>query len=128
MDRNSADLYLSVITVAEVEAGIAKSRGQGARRKADRLAEWLTTLLHLYGPRIVPIDLDVARPIGSLIDLTLGQGRKPDLADIAIAATARCHGWSVLTRNLRHFSPLGVPAFDRFAALPSGSQARMLDP
>ena len=124
MDRNSADLYLSVITVAEVEAGIVKCRRQGAHRKAERLAAWLTTLLHLYGPRVVPVDLQVARHIGHLIDLTREQGRKPDLADLAIAATARCHGWSVLTRNLRHFSPLGVPALDPFAGLPADPPER----
>jgi hypothetical protein len=40
-------LYLSVITVAEVEDGIAKSRRLGAHRKAERVSEWLETLLHL---------------------------------------------------------------------------------
>jgi hypothetical protein len=48
MHRNSGRLYLSVITVAEVEDGIAKSRRLGAHRKAERLSEWLETLLHLY--------------------------------------------------------------------------------
>ncbi len=127
IDRNSAGLYLSFITIAEIEAGIAKSRRQGAHRKADRLAEWLTTLLHLYGKRIMPIDLDVARHIARLTDLTLEQGREPDLADLAIAATALCHGWTVLTRNLRHFSPLGVPALDPFAALPADPPRQTLD-
>jgi hypothetical protein len=37
---------------------------------------------------------------------------------LAIAATAQLRGWTVLTRNLRHFSPLEVPALDPFAALP----------
>ncbi len=46
MERNSKRLYLSVITVAEVEDGIAKARRESAHRKADRLAEWLETLLH----------------------------------------------------------------------------------
>ncbi len=127
MDRTSASLYLSVITIAEIEAGIAKCRRQGAHRKADRLVEWLTILLHLYGTRIVPIDLDVARHIARLIDLTREQGREPDLADLAIAATALCHGWTVLTRNLRHFSPLGVPALDPFAALPADPPRQTLD-
>lgn len=119
MDRHSADLYLSVITVAEIEAGITKSRRQGAHRKAERLAEWLAALLHLYGARIVSVDLAVAQHLGCLIDRTREQGRKPDLADLAIAATALCHGWMVLTRNLRHFTPLGVPAHDPFLSVPA---------
>jgi predicted nucleic acid-binding protein len=118
MDRNSAGLYLSVITVAEVEDGIAKSRRQGAHRRAERLAEWLETLLHLYGARVLPIDLETARRIGALADRARDQGQASGLADLAIAATAQRRGWTVLTRNLRHFSPLGVPTLDPFATLP----------
>lgn len=122
MDRNSAGLYLSVITVAEVEDGIAKSRRQGAHRKAKRLSEWLETLLHLYGARVLPICLETARRIGVLADRARGQGHEPGLANLAIAATAQLRGWTVLTRNLRHFfAPLGVPALDPFAALPADS-------
>jgi hypothetical protein len=40
------------------------------------------------------------------------------LADLFIAATARRHGLTILTRNLKHFTPLGMPVLDPFAALP----------
>jgi predicted nucleic acid-binding protein len=119
MDRNSANLHLSVVTIAEIEDGIAKSRREGASRKAERLSEWLETLLHLYGAQVLPIDLVIARHIGRLADSARGQGHAPGLADLAIAATAQHHGWMVLTRNVRHFRPLGVPAHDPFEALPS---------
>lgn len=121
MDRNSAGLHLSVVTVAEVEDGIAKSRRQGAHRKAQRLSEWLEALLHLYAARVLPIDLETARRIGALADRARGQGHEPGLADLSIAATAQLRGWTVLTRNLRHFVPLGVLALDPFAALPADS-------
>jgi predicted nucleic acid-binding protein len=119
MDRNSAGLFLSVIAIAEVEDGIAKSRRLGAHRKAERLSEWLETVLHLYGARVLPIDLETARRVGVLSDLARGQGQAPGLADIAIAATAQRHGNTVLTRNLRHFGPLGVLAIDTYETLPS---------
>lgn len=119
MERNSAGLYLSVITVAEVEDGIAKSRRQGAHRKADRLSEWLETLLHLYGARVLLVDLETARRVGALADHARSQGQEPGLADLVIAATAQIRGWTVLTRNLKHFAPLGVLALDPFAALPA---------
>ena len=45
----------------EVEDGIAKARREGAHRKADRLAEWLDTLLHLYTDRILTLDVPIAR-------------------------------------------------------------------
>ena len=118
MDRNSTGLFLSVITIAEIEDGIAKCRREGAHRKAERLAEWLVTLLHLYADRVLPIDVEVARCIGILADLARGQGQAPGLADLAIAATAQHHGWTVLTRNVRHFGPLGISVHDPFIALP----------
>lgn len=65
-----------MITVAEMEGRIAKARHEGASRKADRLAEWLETSLHFYGARVLPLDL-------------------------AIAATVRLRGCTILTRNLR---------------------------
>ncbi len=119
MERRSASLHLSVVTIAEIEDGIAKSRREGATRKAQRLSEWLETLLHLYAAQILPVDLAVARGIGHLSDRARGLGYAPGLADLAIAATAQHHGWTVLTRNLRHFTPLGVPAHDPFTALPA---------
>ena len=118
MDRHSAVLHLSVLTLAEIEDGIAKSRREGATRKADRLAAWLETLVHLYTHQILPVDLAVARHIGSLSDRARGLGHAPGLADLAIAATARHHGLTILTRNLLHFVPLGVPALDPFESLP----------
>ena len=120
MDRNSASLYLSIITVAEVENGIAKSRRLGAHRKAGRLSDWLETLMHLYGSRVLPSNLQTARCVGSLADLARSQGQAPGLADLALAATARTHGYTVLTRNARHFGPLGVPALNPFQLLPTG--------
>ena len=123
MDRNSASLFLSVITIAEVEDGIAKSRRLGARRKAEQLSAWLETVLHLYAARVLPVDLETARRIGVLSDHARGQGQAPGLADLAIAATAQRHGYTVLTRNLRHFGPLGVPAVDPFETLPGPSRS-----
>ena len=112
MDRNGAGLYLSVITVAEVEDGIARSRRLGVPRKAERLSEWLGTLLHLYGLRVLPIDVETARRVGALADRARSRGLAPGLADLAIAATAQRYGYTVLTRNLRHFGSVGAPALD----------------
>ena len=63
MERNSERLYLSVITVAGVEDGIAKAQQEGAHRKADRLKA-----LHLYGARVLPLDIAAARLLGALSD------------------------------------------------------------
>jgi predicted nucleic acid-binding protein len=118
MDRNSLALFLSVVTIAEIEDGVAKCRRQGATQKADRLADWLKTVLHLYSARILPLDIVVAQGLGRLSDRARSQGIAPGFADLTIAATAWHHGCTVLTRNLRHFEPMGVAALDPFAMLP----------
>ena len=120
MEANTQRLYLSVITIAEIEDGIAKARRQHATRKADRLADWLDTLLHLYAARVLPVDIAVARRIGVLSDQARGAGLAPGLANLAIAATAANKGLTVLTRNLRHFRSLSVQSHNPFESLPSG--------
>jgi predicted nucleic acid-binding protein len=118
MDSHSAELFLSTVTIAEIEDGIAKAQREGATRKARDLTAWLETVLHLYAARILPFDLMTARLAGSLSDHARGQGLAPGFADIIIAATAQRHKLTILTRNLRHFEPLGVPVHDPFLRLP----------
>jgi predicted nucleic acid-binding protein len=125
MDSHSAALFLSAVTVAEIEDGIAKLRREGAARKsavksAD-LTAWLETVLHLYGDRVLAFDAATARIAGAMADWARGQGHAPGLADIIIAATAHRHGLTILSRNLSHIQPLGVIVFDPFAKLPPTS-------
>ena len=95
----------------QVEA--ARSRFEGGR-----LGDWLELVLHLYGDRILPFDVPPARLSGELMDRARAVGRVPGFADIAIAATAASRGLTILTRNLRHFVPLGVRAIDPFDTPP----------
>ena len=118
MDAHSTELFLSVVTIAEIDDGIAKAQREGATRKSRDLSAWLETVLHLYGARILPFDLATARIAGVLSDRARGLGHAPGFADIMIAATAQSHGLTILTRNLRHFEPLGVPVHDPFDCLP----------
>jgi predicted nucleic acid-binding protein len=118
MDVHSASLFLSVVTVAEIEDGIAKLRREGAARKSADLTAWLDTVLHLYGAHILAFDTPTARIAGALADRARGQGQAPGFADIIIAATAHRHELTILSRNLKHFEPLGVSVLDPFVALP----------
>jgi toxin FitB len=120
MDEHSASLYLSTVTVAEIEDGIAKAHREKARRKAADLTTWLEILLHLYASRILAFDLAAARIAGALSDVARSRGAAPGFADIAIAATASRHRLTILTRNTRHFDLLGVPAVNPFDGLPIG--------
>jgi toxin FitB len=119
MDDHSTSLYLSVVTVVEIEDGIAKARRERARRKAADLASWLDTLLHLYGDRVLAFDIAAARIAGELSDHARSEGFAPGFADILIGATARAHQLIVLTQNIRHFGPLGILTINPFQELPA---------
>lgn len=118
MDAHSDDLFLSAVTVAEIEDGIAKLRREGARRKSADLTAWLETVLHLYGDRVLAFDTPKARMAGALADRARGQGLAPGFADIIIASTAQHRGLTVLSRNIKHFEALGVFILDPFLTLP----------
>ncbi|WP_319520689.1 type II toxin-antitoxin system VapC family toxin [uncultured Martelella sp.] len=116
LDRASDDLFLSAVTAAEVRAGIAKAEREQAKTKAERLQAWWQSIEYLYGQKILPFDLRCAHAAGEILDAA--RAHQPGFADIAIAATAKAHGLMILTRNLRHFAPLGVPVHDPFQSLP----------
>jgi hypothetical protein len=118
MDANSSSLFLSAVSFAEIEDGIAKLRREGATKKARDLTAWFDTLVHLYSDRVVPLDLELARAAGRLSDKARGLGFTPGFADVAIAATAIENGLVLLTRNTRDFLPLGIKIHDPFVSLP----------
>ena len=100
----AGDLYLSVITVEELEIGTLLAE----RRDPVQGAMFRTWLEHHVLPaftgRILPVDTAVARRSARL--------HVPDprpLRDGLVAATALVHGMTVVTRNLADFEPTGVP-------------------
>jgi toxin FitB len=106
--QRTSDLFLSVISIGEIERGIARKRGTDPAF-AGALAAWLDRVLTLYGERIVPFDLRAARRWGAL-SAALGN----DSADLMIAATALEQGLTVVTRNVSDFEPTGVAVINPF--------------
>jgi predicted nucleic acid-binding protein len=118
--RDHADgLYLSAITVVEIEQGICKLRRVGGIERADRLTQWLDTLLAAYSDRVLALDSRIGRNAGVLSDRAIALGQHPGFADVVLAATASTHGLILLTRNGKHFAPLGVPLIDPVKSLPA---------
>lgn len=107
---------MSSVTVAEIEAGIARAARIGAVTKAARLRRWLSAVEHFYAGRILPFGIAEARQAGAILDRA--RAHDPGFEDIAIAATAAAHGFTVLTANERHFTPLGVPVINPLKRLP----------
>jgi predicted nucleic acid-binding protein len=108
--------YISVISVLELERGIAKLVRQGESEKAQAVSIWVENLLGHYSSRVVEIDQAVAQCAGRLEDIAIGKGLAPTLADTLIGASALLHGGMVVTRNLVPFQNLGVEATDPFSA------------
>ena len=123
IDCQSDRLYLSVVAAAAIEAGIRKAAREGARSKAASLSQWWETVRHFYGERILPLDLPAALIAGALFDRSRALGLAPGFADIAIAAIAQRHALTILTRNLKHFSPLHDAVIDPFAELPDDASS-----
>lgn len=108
-------LFLSAMTVAEVEKGLRSLYRRGGFERAKRLSLWLDFITTTFDDRILPMDAVVARIAGAMEDEARGKGQSPRLGDVIIAATARAYNLTIVTENLRHFEPLNVavalPAF-----------------
>lgn len=100
---SAADLYLSAISVQELETGVLlierKDKAQGAM-----LRTWLEEhVLPAFAGRILPVDETVARR-----SAVLHVPNPAPVRDSLIAATALVHGMTVVTRNVQDFDAMGV--------------------
>ncbi|MEW1847793.1 type II toxin-antitoxin system VapC family toxin [Nonomuraea angiospora] len=101
-------LYLSVLSIGEIRWGIEQ------RRKTDPqqalvLERWLARLFQSFRDRIIPITTDVTEEWGRMRCV-----RTLPFSDALIAATAKVHGWSVVTRNVKDFTDTGVTVINPF--------------
>ena len=101
-------IYLSVVTIHEIEKGIALLDSKGAVAKAASLKVWLAGLAATYDDKILGIDAIAAALGGQLEAVAISTGHAPGMADAAIAGIAKAHNLIVLTGNTKHFLPFGV--------------------
>jgi predicted nucleic acid-binding protein len=103
------ELFLSAVTLGEIQAGISKLERRGASARARRLSQWLAAILELYEARILALDARAALTAGRCLDRAVGKGGSPGFEDAAIAGTAIIHDLTIVTANVKHFELLGVP-------------------
>lgn len=100
---NTSDLYLSVITIQELEIGVLLVERRDPLQGAT-LRSWLNNhVLPAFANRILPIDTAVARRSAQL-----HVPNPQPIRDGLIAATALVHGMTVVTRNVDDFKSTGV--------------------
>ena len=101
-------IFLSALTIGEIEAGIEKQRSVAPDFAAE-LAQWLALMELQFAPFILPVTPAIAKLWGRLCVQTGNEG-----IDKLIAATALCHNLMVVTRNVTDFESTGVRVFDPF--------------
>ena len=110
---DAADLFVSAITIMELELGVLSIERKDATQGA-MLRSWLEQhVLPEFSRRTLPVDTAVAQRCARL--------HVPDKRserDALIAATALVHGMTVVTRNTADFSPTGVSFIDPWQVSP----------
>jgi toxin FitB len=100
-DVDEDRVFVSVVTLAEIRYGIERMPS-GSRRK--RLAEWLEQELPLrFEGRIMGIDATIADVCGKVVAQGEDRGKRMEVMDAFLAATAEVHQLTIVTRNTSDF-------------------------
>ena len=106
------EVFFSVLTVGEIRQGVEKLRRRD-NVAAEGLEMWLSELVTIHADRILPIDQSIAEQWGRF--------NVPDrkaVIDCLLAATAKVHDLTLVTRNLKDVERTGVRCIDPFSSLP----------
>jgi toxin FitB len=106
---DDTQLHLSAVTIGEIQSGIEITREQDAA-KASELEAWLEMVASSYN--VLPMDAATFRAWA----LLMHRRSETVYEDAMIAATAKVHGLTVVTRNVSDFKLFGVPLLNPFKA------------
>lgn len=102
------ELYLSVLVLGETRQGVERARPRDANQ-ATALEAWLRRVSDAFGPRVLPITRDVADEWGRMNAV-----RPFPAVDSLLAASAKIHGLTLVTRNVDDVSGTGVDVLNPF--------------
>ena len=102
-------LYMSVLTAGEIAKGIEKMPISKRRTGVEAVLE---SILVRFGPRVLPVTLEISRRWGRLTGEMENVGRPLPVIDSVIAATALHHDLTIITRNDADFAPTGAPVLN----------------
>ncbi len=101
------ELYVSAVTIAEIQAGIEITREQD-RQKAEEIEHWLDLVVQSYS--VLDMDVVSFRTWAKLMHKTSDTLYE----DCMIASIAKTHNLTVVTRNINDFVTFGVKLFNPF--------------
>lgn len=107
---DQADLYVSVLTLGEIENGIAKLAPRDPAT-ANTLKEWTLGIRGDFANRIIAVDLEIAETWGRIT-----AGRSLPIVDSLLAATAIVREMTLVTRNVRDIADTGVTILNPWEA------------
>ncbi len=108
-DVAEGDLWLSTLILGEIRKGVELAR----RRDPDKAAvleAWLGEVVAGFGDRLLPVDAAVSDEWGRISAI-----RPVPVIDALLAATAKAHGLTLVTRNEADVAGLGVQVLNPFA-------------
>jgi predicted nucleic acid-binding protein len=112
-ERDERELFLSVITIGELEKGIAKL---GASKRRAALEQWVRQdLAARFRDRLLAIDANVAARRGAMAGASEARGQPLPVIDSLIAATSLQHDLVVVTRNTQDLERCGARCVDPWA-------------
>ena len=107
---SDTELHISAVTIGEIQAGIELTREQD-QPKAAELEQWLELVSVTFN--IIPMDAVAFRAWARLMHRTSDTLYE----DAMIAATAKVHKLTVVTRNVKDFKPFGVNLLNPFVSV-----------
>jgi|SRR5512132_497983 toxin FitB len=102
------ELYLSVLVVGEIRQGIERLRRRDPAQAAP-YESWLSSLLHGFADRLVPVTAEVSEEWGRL-----NVPHPLPVVDGLMAATAKVRGWTFVTRDAGDLARTGVRLLNPF--------------
>jgi predicted nucleic acid-binding protein len=109
-ERDEDELFLSVITIGELEKGIAKLPDSAKR---VTLEQWVRReLANRFRDRLLVIDSGVAARWGAMVGVSEARGQPLPVIDSLIAATSLQHDLTVVTRNTDDLERCGARCFN----------------
>ena len=121
IDRLDHELFLPVQAIGELNFGVESLRRKGDLPQAERVRQWLDSVLEDFEERILSFDKSCA-----LIWGKLRSGNEHNLIDKQIASIALIYDLTIVTRNTNHYDGTGARVVNPFLA--DRSPARKTSP